>query len=338
MKELLRALCEIDGTSGREDKVRDFILSQIGTQHEYKIDAMGNLIVWVKGRQRAKNTVLVCAHMDEVGVIATYILGNGLIKFSTVGGIQPTALLGKTVKFENGVIGAIGIKPVHLCPGDARYELPEVRDLLIDVGAKTKEEAEQLIQVGDTAVFTSRWTEMGNKLLSKAIDDRAGNAIMINMIKKGVEYDTVFAFNTQEEVGLRGSKTSAYTVDPDYAIVLEATTAADVIDAPEDQKVCVLGKGAVVNFMDRSTLYDKKLYEKVLEIARENGIPAQPKTMVAGGNDAGSVHVSRGGVRTVTLNVPCRYIHSPSSVCDVNDFLACACLAEKVNEYFANAQ
>lgn len=337
MKELLRALCEIDGTSGREDKVRDFILSQIGTEHEYQIDALGNLIVWVKGKKRAKNTVLICSHMDEVGVIATYILGNGLIKFTTVGGIQPTALLGKTVKFENGVVGAIGLKPVHLCPGDARCELPEVGDLVIDVGADSKEAAEKRVSVGDTAVFTSKWTEMGTKLLSKAIDDRAGNAIMINMIKKGVEYDTVFAFNTQEEVGLRGSKTSTFAVNPDYAVVLEATTAADVIDAPEDKKVCVLGKGAVVNFMDRATLYDIKLYRKVFEIAEENGIKLQPKTMVAGGNDAGSVHVSRAGVRTVTLNVPCRYIHSPSSVCDVNDYYECARLAEKVNAYFANA-
>ncbi len=336
MKELLKTLCAVDGASGRETRVRETVLSLIGDGHDVKVDPLGSLIVSVKGKKPAKHKVMLCAHMDEVGVIATFITGAGLIKFTTVGGIQPAALLGKTVRFENGVVGAVGVKPVHLCAGDERLALPEVKDMYIDIGAEDKADAEKRVRPGDVAVFTSDWTEMGDKILSKAIDDRAGCAVMVDMIRKGVEYDTTFVFNTMEEVGLRGSKASAFTVDPEYAIVLEGTTAADVIGVPEAERVCALGKGAVVNFMDRSTLYDKTLYDKAFAVANENGIALQPKTMVAGGNDAGSIHVSRGGVKTITLNVPTRYIHSPSSVCDGNDLNALRALAEKLAEAFAS--
>ena len=337
MKDLLRILCETDGTSGREAPVREKILDLIGRDRDYTVDALGNLIVEVKGRRSAKNKVMLAAHMDEVGVIATGFTPDGLLRFTTVGGIQPSALLGKTVRFENGVLGAVGIKPVHLCDPDERTALPSVDKMTIDIGAKDRAEAESLVGLGDAAVFTSRFTEMGDKILSKAIDDRAGCAVMVDMINKGVETDAVFVFNTMEEVGLRGSKASAFRVAPDYAIVLEGTTAADVIDAPEHKQVCVLGKGAVVNFMDRATVYDKALYQQALTVGRDNGIAVQPKTAVAGGNDAGSIHVSGKGVKTITLNVPTRYIHSPSSVCDANDLYALRALAEKLLVAFADA-
>jgi endoglucanase len=255
-----------------------------------------------------------------------------------VGGIQPTALAGKSVRFENGVYGVIGLKPMHLCEGDERLTLPEVRELTIDIGAADREAAAARVRPGDAAVFTNEFVALGGgKVLSKAIDDRAGCAVMLDMIRTGMEYDTVFCFNVQEEVGLRGATVSAFSVAPDYALVLEATTAADIIDAPEEKQVCVLGKGPAVSFMDNATVYDPALFKKALALAEENGIPAQPKTMVAGGNDAGSVHKSRAGVRTLTVSVPCRYIHSASCVCDKNDVLATRQLAEKLNEYFAMA-
>ena len=336
MLDLLKQLCELDGASGREAAVRDFIISQLNGA-PCRVDAMGNLIVEVKGRQPAKNKVMVCAHMDEVGVIATFIKADGTVKFTTVGGISPAVLLGRQVRFESGAVGVIGVKPVHLCGEEEKNALPGVPEMHIDLGADSREEAEKRIAVGDTAVFTSEYTEMGDKLLSKAIDDRAGCAIMLDMIRRGVAYDTTFCFNTQEEVGLRGSGVSAFSVDPDYAVVLEATTAADIIDAPEEKQVCVLGKGAAVSFMDNATVYDPALFKKAFEIAAENNIRIQPKTMVAGGNDAGSIHKSRAGVRTITVNVPCRYIHSASCVCDKNDVLEARQLAEKIGEAFAMA-
>lgn len=336
MLDLLKQLCTLDGTSGREGAVRDYIISQLNGA-PFRVDALGNLIVEVKGRQPAKNKVMLCAHMDEVGVIATFIKADGTVKFTTVGGISPAVLLGRQVRFESGAVGVIGVKPVHLCSEEEKNALPNVSDMYIDLGADSREQAEALARPGDTAVFTSEYTPMGDKILSKALDDRAGCAVMLDMIRKGVAYDTVFCFNVQEEVGLRGATVSAFSVAPDYALVLEATTAADIIDAPEEKQVCVLGKGPAVSFMDNATVYDPALFKKALALAEENGIPAQPKTMVAGGNDAGSVHKSRAGVRTLTVSVPCRYIHSASCVCDKNDVLAARQLAEAINEYFAMA-
>ena len=336
MLDLLQQLCTLDGTSGREDAVREFIISQLNGA-PYHVDALGNLIVEVRGKQPAKNKVMLCAHMDEVGVMATFIKSDGTVKFNTVGGINPAVLLGRAVKFESGAVGVIGVKPVHLCSEEEESTLPDTADMAIDLGADTREQAEALVRPGDTAVFTSEYTPMGDKILSKAIDDRAGCAVMLDMIRKGVEYDTVFCFNVQEEVGLRGAMVSAFSVAPDYALVLEATTAADVADAPEEKQVCVLGRGPAISFMDNATVYDPALFKKALALAEENDIPAQPKTMVAGGNDAGSVHKSRAGVRTLTVSVPCRYNHSASCVCDKNDVLAARQLAEKLNEYFAMA-
>lgn len=335
MLQLLKELCEIDGTSSREQKVADYVRS-LCEGHDVHTDPLGNVIVNVKGKQRAKNKVMLCAHMDEVGVMATCVTSDGLIKFITVGGIRTSVLAGRTVRFENGTVGVVGIKPVHLCTPDEKTALPDPDFLYIDVGAKDKDEALVCVQPGDTAVFTSEFVTMGDKILSKAIDDRAGCAVMLDMIKNGVEYDTTFVFNVQEEVGLRGSGVSAFGVDPDYAIVLEGTTAADIIDSPEDKRVCILGEGAAVSFMDRATVYDPALFRTAFEVAKANGIPVQTKTMVAGGNDAGSIHKARAGIRTITVNVPTRYIHSASCLCDKNDLLAVRALAEKLAERFAN--
>ena len=184
MLDLLKELCTLDGTSGREGAVRDYIISHLDGA-PYRVDAMGNLIVEVKGKQPAKNKVMVCAHMDEVGVIATFIKADGTVKFTTVGGINPAVLLGRQVRFESGAVGVIGVKPVHLCGEEEKNTLPGVGDMYIDLGADSREAAEGLIAVGETAVFTSEYTEMGDKLLSKAIDDRAGCAIMLDMIRQG---------------------------------------------------------------------------------------------------------------------------------------------------------
>ncbi|MBQ6066075.1 MAG: M42 family peptidase [Clostridia bacterium] len=336
MLDLLKQLCTLDGTSGREAAVREFLISQLNGA-PYRVDAMGNLIVEVKGRKPAKNRMMLCAHMDEVGVMATFIKADGTVKFNTVGGVSPAVLPGRAFRFESGAVGVVSVKPVHLCSEEEKSTLPDAADMAIDIGADSREQAEALVRPGDTAVFTSEYTPMGDKILSKALDDRAGCAILLDMIRTGVAYDTVFCFNAQEEVGLRGAVVSAFSVAPDYALVLEATTAADIIDAPEEKQVCALGKGPAVSFMDNATVYDKALFQKALTLAAENGIPAQPKTMVAGGNDAGSIHKSRAGVRTLTVSVPCRYIHSASCVCDKNDVLATRRLAEAINEYFAMA-
>lgn len=337
MRELIKTLCSLNGTSGREDAVRDYIKTAVGDA-ETRTDALGSLIVNVKGRRRAKNRVMLCAHMDEVGVMVTCVHPDGLLSFCTVGGIQATALAGQQVRFADGTIGVIGLKPVHLLSPDEKLTAPETERLYIDIGETTKAAAEQRVAPGDAAVFVGEFTALGeNRVLSKAIDDRVGCAVLLDMIKSGVEYDAVFCFSVQEEVGSRGAKAAAFGIAPDFAIVLEGTTAADVADAAPQDRVCLLGGGACVSLMDKATVYAPKLTERVFAVAERYGIPAQPKTAVAGGNDAGAIHMSGAGVRTVTLNVPCRYIHSASSVCDLRDVAAVRALTERICEDFANA-
>lgn len=332
LSELLETLCGLDGVSGREDAIRNFVISRLGGR-PYTVDPLGNLIVEAKGKKPAKNRVMVTAHMDEVGIIATFVREDGLICFTPVGGVMPGVLTGRAVRFENGVRGVIGLPPVHLCKPEEKKQLPDLKSLTVDIGCDSAEEAGKLVRPGDTAVFDVPFVKLGGRALSKAIDDRAGVAVMLDMLEEGPAYDAVFCFNVQEEVGLRGAAASAYTAAPDYAIVLEATTAADLIDTPPEKRVCELGRGVAVSFMDRRTVYDKTLYDRTMALAAERGIPAQPKTAVAGGNDAGAIHVSRGGVKTLTLSLPCRYIHSPSGVCELKDLeslrqLAGAMLAE----------
>lgn len=339
MFETLKALCELNGTSGREEKVREFILGRIKGKCEYKIDPLGNIIAFKKGKKTASNKVMLTAHMDEVGFIITYITDDGFLRFDSVGGIDEKVIAGRAVAVgEKEIPGVIGLKPIHLTDKADEGKVPTISKLYIDIGASSKEEAEQYVSVGDSAYFISAFEKFGdNKIKSKAIDDRFGCAVMLDMICGETEYDAYFVFLVQEEVGLRGSIAAAYSVDPDYAIVLEATTAADVAGVKDSDAVCILSKGAVISFMDRSTVYDRKLFKRAFELAEENGVACQVKTAVAGGNDAGSIHKSRGGVYTITVSLPCRYIHSATSVADERDMDSCRKLAELLLSDFANA-
>ncbi len=336
MFDTIKELCNLTGASGREDKVRDYIIKRIGS-HPYRIDNLGNLIVEVKGEKRAKNKVMVCAHMDEVGFIAAFITKDGLIRFDTVGGILPAVMSGKRVLFENGTVGVIGAKPVHLSSEDEKNTLLTEDKLYIDIGALSKEEAMKYVTPGDTAVFHPDYLDTGDKIISKALDDRTGCAIMLKMIEDGVRYDTVFVFSVQEEVGCRGAGCAANSVIPDFAIVLEATTAADIKGVPEDRQVCRQGGGAVISFMDNSTVYDREIFNAALRIGREKGIGVQVKSAVAGGNDSGSIHKSGCGVRTAAISAPCRYIHSSSNLLMKSDITDCCRLAAELSAYLADA-
>lgn len=318
MLELLKQLCMLDGTSGDEGAVRDFVISQIKDYCEYKVDNLGNIIAFKKGKNTPKKKVLVDAHLDEVGLIITHIEENGFLRFATVGGIDTAALMFRRVLINGKILGVIGGKPVHLCEGDERKKLPSPDSLYIDLGASSKEEAEQLVSVGDCAIMCSDFTQVGDKVLAKALDDRVGCAVLIDLLKQDAQYDFYASFSTQEEVGLRGAGVVAYSVAPDAAIVIDGTTAADVAGVAPQKQVCRQGEGAVVSFMDGATSYDREYYNAALN----SGIKAQSKTAVAGGNNSGAIHLSRGGVRTVALSVPCRYIHTSGSTCDMRDVIA----------------
>lgn len=317
MTELLKQLCICDGTSGDEGAVREFVISQITGYCEYKVDNLGNIIAFKKGKNTPVKKVLIDAHLDEVGLIITHIEESGFLRFATVGGIDTAALMMRRVLVNGKTLGVIGGKPVHLCDGDERKKLPSIDSLYIDLGVSSKEEAEKLVSVGDCAVMCSDYILAGNKILSKALDDRVGCAILIDLLKQDAEYDFCASFSVQEEVGLRGAKVAAFTVEPDAAIVIDGTTAADISGVADSKKVCRQGEGAVVSFMDGATSYDREFYNAALN----SGIKAQSKTAVAGGNNAGAIHLSRGGVRALALSVPCRYIHTAGSTCDIRDVI-----------------
>ncbi len=326
LKEHLEKLCLLCGASGNEKAVRDYIIEIAKPYAEsIFIDPLGSVIIEKKGINAAPKKLMISAHMDEVGFIITYINDDGTLKIAPVGGIDASVVIGRSVVVgEKNIPGVIGAKPIHLLEGDLKTKVPVFSELYLDIGAKDKEEAEKLISLGEYACFLPLYTRLGeNRIRSKAIDDRVGCAIMLELLREELLYDVTFAFLVQEEVGLRGAQAAAYTVNPDVAVVLEATTAADLSGAEDDAKVCSLSKGPVVSSMDRSTIYDRELYNAAFEAGRQLGIPVQTKTRIAGGNDSGAIHVSRGGVRTLAISVPCRYLHSPSCVADMTDIENC---------------
>ncbi len=338
MLEMIKELSLIDAPSGREEKVREYIISKLPESAEYSVDAMGNLIVFVKGKKQPKNKVMLAAHMDEVGMIVTYITDDGIIKFSNVGGIETAALLGKRVKVgESGIPGVIGVVPIHLRRGDDELKLPKKCELYIDVGADKKEELDGIVSLGDKVVFESDFVSFGSLVKGKALDDRAGCALMIDMINNGVEYDTWFAFTVQEEVGCRGAAAAAFTVAPDYAVVIETTTAADISGVSGEKEVCKLGNGAVIPFMDGGSVYNPELYKRAGELSVEKGFKMQTKTVVAGGNDARAISNSRGGVKTLTVSFATRYLHSSSCVISKSDIDEMRLAVKSIAEEFANA-
>ena len=323
LTQYLEELCLLDGISGDESKVAEYICAKIEGKCEYRTDSLGSVIALCKGKKPAAHKLLLSAHMDEVGLIVTHICSDGCLKFAEVGGIDDRILFGKRVFVGcERIVGVIGGTAVHNLSDNERKEAPKVSDMVIDIGCTTKEEAEKLVRQGDSVIFDSNFLRFGEgRVRSKAIDDRAGCAIMLKMIEDGCEYDTWFTFVVQEEVGLRGATAAAYTVASEFAIVLESTTAADIPSSSGEKRVCEVGKGPVVSFMDRHTIYDKELYRLAFDAAQGNNIPCQTKSVVAGGNDAGAIHTSRGGVRTAAISLPCRYLHSPSCVIAESDLM-----------------
>ncbi len=322
MENILRELCALDGVSGREHAVRAYILEKLhefSTEKTVEVDPLGNVLVRIKGEKPTAKRLLFAAHMDEVGLIVTHIEGDGTLRFATVGGIDEKALFGKRVRV-NDRIGIIGGKAMHQCDSDEKKAVPSIDDMRIDIGCSTKEETEQYVQMGDIAAFVGDWMPFGDhKIKAKALDDRAGCALLLTLAKTTPSYDITLAFTVQEEVGLRGARTAAFAVEPDLAIVVDVTTAADIAGVSGADRVCCQGGGPVVSFMDNRTLYDREMYEQMTGLAKQLGIPAQTKSRVAGGNDAGAIQTTGKGARVAAVSLPGRYIHSSGCVIDRRD-------------------
>ncbi|HUX46378.1 MAG TPA: M42 family metallopeptidase [Desulfosporosinus sp.] len=328
---LLKTLSELNGTSGAEGSVRDFLLQQLEPFVDtLVVDKMGNLIATKKAHLPGPK-IMLTAHMDEVALMITDITSDGFLKFQPVGGIDARILVSKPVQMNETLVGVIGSKAIHLQKSSERHKSLNVDQLYIDIGAKSKEDAASKVKLGDYAYFMTKCEPFGEGLYKgKAFDDRVGCALLVELLKKDYSFPLVAAFTVQEEVGLRGAKIAAYHVAPDFAIVLEGTVAADVSDREEDGWVTELGKGPACSLMDRTTLYSPKLIQWVVDVARKKGIPLQFRRGASGGNDAGSIHVSKAGIPTIVLSVPCRYIHSFVSVISEHDYTACLNLVDEL--------
>ncbi len=335
--ELLKKLTSLDGVSGEEKPVRDFILSHVKDYvDEYHIDSLGNLITFKKGTGKGPK-VMLDAHMDEVGLMVTHINSDGLLKFQTIGGIEARVLVGKRVRIgDKGIPGVIGYKPIHLQSEHDRKSAVNKKQLTIDIGAKDKDQAEESVEIGDSVAFAYDPVEFGdNKLMAKALDDRVGCAALIELLKGQYECDIYGCFTVQEEIGLKGAKTASFHVMPDVALVLEGTTCYDVPDTDEQSMSTWCGKGPALTIMDRSVITDRDFLTLITDVAKDNKIPYQYKKTISGGTDAGRIQANATGVKVATIAVPCRYIHTPVSVMDISDFDNMLSLAKKVIETVA---
>jgi tetrahedral aminopeptidase len=325
---ILKELSEAVGVSGKEDAVRKVILKAIeGHADDIRIDALGSITAIKRGTGANPLRVMLASHMDEVGFMVTGFDGDGLIRFTSVGGLDDRILPGLRVKVGDNLIpGCIIWTPIHV---NREQNVVKLKNLRIDIGANNKDNAAGQVKPGDRIAFDTQFAEAGDKMLrGKAFDDRAGCSVLVDVLSGGpYAADVLAAFTVQEEIGLRGAQVAAQALNPDVALVLEGAPAHDLpnpLEDPDDEEEwnpsCVLGNGPVLTVMDRSMIVNPRLLNFLRETADSNGIPYQLKTQLGGGTDGGSIHVANGGTTTAVISVPCRYIHSPTAYLHRDDY------------------
>ena len=319
----LKTLTEINAPAGHEQPIRRALLEELKAKglNPY-LDKMGNVIVVKEGNGPApRKRVMVAAHMDEVGLIVTGHAEGGFLKVTQAGGIDPRVLISKRVLVgDDNIPGVIGAVAIHLQSAADRARVMGYRDITVDIGATDKKEAERKAPIGTYISFDTPYVEYGEGYAcGKAFDDRVGCWTILRLLEEELPCDLVACFVSEEEVGCRGASGAAFSQEPDIGIVLEGTTCNDLGDIPEVSQVCKAGQGVAVSFMDGSSIANRELFKKALEVGAKEGIAHQVKSSVSGGNDGGVIQRARGGIPVVVLSVPCRYIHSPSTVVNLSD-------------------
>ncbi len=324
--ELLESLSNAFGPPGDEEEVRKILRKEL-EEHadETRVDKLGNIFFYKHGKQGLPQ-VMLAAHMDEVGFIVTFIDNKGFLRFQTIGGITSTVIPGQIILLKGtkgDVIGLVGTKPPHLMKEEERNKVAAIEDMFIDIGASSQKEAEQRgIDIGTNGVFNVKFGELGEGYVKgKAFDDRAGCTVMAEVFKalKNSPYNLVAVGTVQEEVGLRGARTAAWQVNPDYALALEGTFAADVPGSTPETESSKLRDGPVVTFLDQSVIAHPLVLKTLIKAGKESSIPFQFKKVPKGGTDSGAIHLTKAGVPSGTIAVPCRYIHGPCSVTHIDD-------------------
>ncbi len=315
----LKELTELNGVSGNEENVKEFIRNLIKDKvEEIWEDRLGNLIALKRGKGKGK--ILLDAHMDEVGFMVTNINEDGTLSFAPVGGVDPRVVIGKKVYVgKDNVEGIIGYKAVHLQRGDY-LNTPKYSELKIDIGAKNKQEAEKSVKLGDYVAFATKYEEVGEYAIGKAFDDRGGCSILIDLVLEGVDsnYDIYFAWTVQEETGLRGPAVIAEQIKADKALAIETTTSGDDPELEKALWSTHLGDGPAITFMHSGYVVDKEIFETLVKVAQENKIPYQHKMRTVGGTNARRYALT--GIPAGVVSIPARYIHSPVSMINLKDY------------------
>jgi len=329
MKSLIKKLVETIGPSGYESQIRAVIREEVEPLvDEVRVDNLGNLIARkggklpgeVRGQPGVK--IMLAAHIDEIGLIASHIDDFGFVRFVPIGGVRPHTCPGGRVRFLNGVEGVIGIERFSIAlRSESNNSVPSFEQMYIDVGVSSRKDCS--LHVGDMAVFERPFLDMGKRLVSKAMDDRIGTAVLIETLRQFEEqsisspHQLYFVFSVQEEVGLRGAMTAAFGVDPDLGLAVDVTACGDT---PRGGKMEVgLGRGPAIKVRDEGMLADPRLVDWMVETARRARVPYQMEILIGGTTDARSIQLTRAGVPAGCLSIPCRYIHSPSEMVDFGD-------------------
>lgn len=325
--DLMKELSLTPGISGFEEKIADIIKRELkDCTDSIDVDGMGNVIATRKGKKGAP-TVMLASHMDEIGLMVKYIDDNGYLKFSKIGGINDQMLMNQsvTIHTDNGdVIGVLGSKPPHVTKPEERNKVIEADAMFIDIGAKDKEDAEKMVKIGDPITFNALFEDFPNDLImGKALDNRVGCYVMMEVMKRIDTDATVYGVGTvQEEVGLKGAKTSAYKLNPDMAIALDTTLSGDHPGIQKEEAPAVIGEGPAIIIVDasgRGIITNKKVKEMLTKAGDDNDISYQLEVSDGGTTDGTAIHLTREGIPTGVLSVPTRYIHTPVSVCSRKD-------------------
>ena len=323
----IEELATVCGVSGDEALIRSTIIKEIEALNlAHHIDKMGNILVSKIGSGTERKKILLCAHMDEVGGIVCSITKEGYIKFKSVGGIDPRVLPAKRVLVGHKQIpGVIALKNDSPKKGVTTIEFS---DLAVDIG-ENPEFVKDNVKLGDYIAFDSKYIEFGDLIKCKALDNRVGCAILLELMKKNYKNDITFAFTVKEEVGCVGAKVVTFGTNYDFCIVVETTICSDLENIQHGNFATELGKGAAITVIDRGCIAPKDLIKHLTDTADKHEIPWQYKQTAKGGNDSSAIHISQAGLKTVSVSAPCRYIHSPSCVCSISDIKACKNLIEK---------
>ncbi len=315
MKPLIQKLVETPSPSGYEGKIREVIRAEIAPfVDEIHVDALGSLIAR-KGQKTPDGIkIMLSAHIDEIGIIVTHVDENGFVSFSPIGGVRALNCVGGRVRFLNGQVGVINVEPL-----DDPSKSPTIEQLYIDLGATSR--ADCKVQVGDLGVFDRPFADLGNRMVSKAMDDRIGAAVLIEALRqlKSSPHELYFVFSVQEEVGLRGATTAAFGIDPDLGLALDVTGTGDTPRRTSRRMAVSLGKGPAIKVRDGGMLSDPRVVDWMVRTAEKAHFPYQLEVLEGGTTDARAIQLTRAGVPAGCLSIPCRYVHSPSEMVDTSD-------------------